>query len=77
MEPTTMSWLGSGYGSGCRRAMVEARHSAKLRAAVAGKNKSDVIDAIDAEMLASCAEVAEMRHCGIPISHRASRVTEK
>lgn len=55
MEPTAMSWLGLGYAiadAGCRPALVESRHSAKLRGAVAGKNKTDVIDA---EMLANCA----------------------
>src|SRR5439155_697252 len=57
MEPTAMSWLGLGYAvadAGCRPALVEARHSAKLRGAVAGKNKSDVIDA---DLLASCGEL--------------------
>jgi transposase len=57
MEPTAMSWLGLGYAvadAGCRPALVESRHTAKLRGAVAGKNKSDVIDA---DMLASCAEL--------------------
>ena len=46
MEPTAMSWLGLGYAvadAGCRPAMVEARHSAKLRGAVAGKNKTDLL----------------------------------
>jgi hypothetical protein len=34
MEPTAMSWLGLGYAvadAGCRPALVEARHTAKLR----------------------------------------------
>jgi transposase len=56
-EATGMSWLSLGVavqGAGCELALVEARHSARLRSAVAGRNKTDVIDA---DMLASCADL--------------------
>ena len=54
-EATSMSWLSLGVAvgrAGCDLALVEARHSARLRGAVAGRNKTDVIDA---DMLATCA----------------------
>lgn len=56
-EATAMSWLSLGVAvqdAGCDLALIEARHSARLRSAVAGRNKTDVIDA---DMLASCAEL--------------------
>jgi len=56
-EATAMSWLSLNVAverAGCGLALVEARHSAHLRAAVAGRNKTDVIDA---DMLASCADL--------------------
>ncbi len=56
-EATAMSWLSLGVavqGAGCHLALIEARHSARLRSAVAGRNKTDVIDA---DMLATCGEL--------------------
>jgi transposase len=47
-EPTAMSWLALGHAAtdaGCGFTLIETRHSSKLREAIAGKNKSDVIDA--------------------------------
>jgi transposase len=65
-EPTSMSWLSLGHAvadAGCRLALVEARHSAKLRGAIAGKNKTDVIDA---DMLACCAELFGLSATALP-----------
>jgi transposase len=65
-EPTAMSWLALGHAvgdAGCRLALVEARHSAKLRGAIAGRNKTDVIDA---DMLASCVEVFGLTATAMP-----------
>lgn len=65
-EPTAMSWLSLGVAierAGCRLALVEARHSAHLRAAVAGRNKTDVIDA---DMLASCADLFGLGPYALP-----------
>jgi transposase len=56
-EATGMTWLSLGVAvedAGCELALIEARHSARLRSAVAGRNKTDVIDA---DMLATCAEL--------------------
>jgi transposase len=65
-EPTGMSWLSLGHAvrdAGCQFALVEARHSAKLRGALAGKNKTDVIDA---HMLAGCAELFGLAPATLP-----------
>lgn len=47
-EPTSMTWLGLHVAlrnAGCDLALVGTRHAARLRGAISGKNKSDVIDA--------------------------------
>jgi transposase len=47
-EPTSMTWLGLTIAlnaAGIDLALVGSRHVARLRGAVSGKNKSDVIDA--------------------------------
>jgi transposase len=65
-EATAMSWLSLDVAvrnSGCELALVEARHSARLRSAVAGRNKTDVIDA---EMLATCAGLFGLRPSVLP-----------
>ncbi len=65
-EPTGMSWLSLGHAvrdAGCELALVQARHSAKLRGALAGRNKTDVIDA---EMLASCGELFGLGPAALP-----------
>jgi transposase len=56
-EPTAMSWLALGHAvtdAGCGFALVESRHTARLREAIAGRNKTDVIDA---DMLAAAADL--------------------
>jgi transposase len=56
-EPTGMSWLALGHAvndAECGFALVESRHTSKLRGAIAGKNKTDVIDA---DMLAASTEL--------------------
>jgi len=47
-EPTSMTWLGLSI------ALRGARHAARLRGAIIGKDKSDVIDA---DVLATAGEV--------------------
>lgn len=47
-EPTSMTWLGLHVAlsrAGCDLALVGTRHAARLRGAISGKHKSDVIDA--------------------------------
>ena len=47
-EPTCMTWLGLHVAlqrAGCDLCLVGTRHAARLRAAISGKHKSDVIDA--------------------------------
>ena len=47
-EPTSMTWLGLHVAlqrAGCDLSLVGTRHSARLRGAISGKLKSDVIDA--------------------------------
>ena len=47
-EPTSMTWLGLAVAlqdAGGDLALVGSRHAARLRGAISGKNKSDVIDA--------------------------------
>lgn len=56
-EPTSMTWLGLSVGlrrAGVDLALVGTRHSARLRGAISGKDKSDVIDA---DVLAKAADV--------------------
>lgn len=57
VEPTGMTWLAVGHAvqaAGCDLTLVQPRHSARLRGAIAGKHKTDVIDA---DMLAGCVDV--------------------
>lgn len=71
-EPTAMSWLAVGHAveqAGCELSLVAAKHTAKLRAAVAGKSKSDVIDA---DMLARCESVFEPEPTRLPTSERVA-----
>lgn len=47
VEPTSMTWLALALAverAGSQMEMIGARHSARLRGAIMGKNKSDVID---------------------------------
>jgi transposase len=56
-EPTGGSWLALSHAvadAGCRFGLVKNRDSARLRKAMSGANKTDVIDA---EMLAQCQQV--------------------
>lgn len=56
-EPTGMSWLSLGHAvadAECGFALIDSRSSSKLRQAIAGKNKTDVIDA---DMLATSADL--------------------
>ena len=56
-EPTSMTWLGLSVAlrnAGCDLSLLGARHAARLRGAIIGKNKSDVIDA---DVLARAGEV--------------------
>ena len=67
-EPTSMTWLGLSAAAGqagCGFALIGARHSSRLRAAIMGKNKSDLIDA---DVIARAPEVFELQafHCPSP-----------
>jgi hypothetical protein len=56
-EPTSMTWLALSVAvseAGGQLALLGSRHSARLRGAIIGKNKSDVIDA---DVLARAGEV--------------------
>jgi transposase len=56
-EPTSMTWLGLAAAvadAGGQFTLVGSRHAARLRGAIIGKNKSDVIDA---DVLACAGEV--------------------
>lgn len=56
-EPTSMTWLGLAAAvsdAGGQFGLVGSRHAARLRGAIIGKNKSDVIDA---DILAHAGEV--------------------
>ena len=57
VEPTSMTWLGlqvATSAAGVDLSLVGARHAARLRGAITGKHKSDVIDA---DVLATAGEV--------------------
>ena len=59
-EPTSMTWLGLSVAlrnAGCDLSLLGARHAARLRGAITGKHKSDVIDA---DVLARAAEVFDL-----------------
>jgi transposase len=71
-EPTAMSWLALGHAvtdAGCGFALLETRHSSKLREAIAGKNKSDVIDA---DMLASSAGLFGLSASELPAARQVA-----
>lgn len=56
-EPTSMTWLALSVAlrrAGADLSLVGARHSARLRGAISGKQKSDVIDA---DVLAASSEI--------------------
>jgi hypothetical protein len=60
-EPTSMTWLALSVAvpeAGGQLALLGSRHSARLRGAIVGKNKSDVIDA---DVLARAGEVFTLR----------------
>ncbi|MET3143562.1 UNVERIFIED_ORG: hypothetical protein ABIB13_003299 [Arthrobacter sp. UYEF2] len=57
VEPTSMTWLALTLAverAGGQMEMIGARHSSRLRAAIMGKNKSDVIDS---EVLTHAGEI--------------------
>ena len=59
-EPTSMTWLGLSVAArqaGCDLSLLGARHAARLRGAISGKYKSDVIDA---DVLARAGEVFDL-----------------
>jgi transposase len=59
-EPTSMTWLGLSVAladAGCDLSLLGARHAARLRGAISGKSKSDVIDA---DVLARAGEVFDL-----------------
>ena len=65
-EPTSMTWLGLHVAlqrAGCDLSLVGTRHSARLRGAISGKHKSDVIDA---DMLSLAGDVFTLT----PLSRR-------
>ena len=65
-EPTSMTWLPLSIAlgnAGVELSLVGNRHSARLRAALAGKNKSDPIDAT---MLSRAGEFFELSPTRIP-----------
>ena len=73
-EPTAMTWLPLSVAlrnAGGDLALVGNRHSARLRSALAGKNKSDPIDAV---VLSHAGEIANGSAIGVPSrSRRAAR----
>lgn len=59
-EPTSMTWLGLHVAlrrAGCDLSLVGTRHAARLRGAISGKHKSDVIDA---DVLSMAADVFDL-----------------
>jgi len=65
-EPTSMTWLALAWAltdAGGALALLGSRHAARLRGAISGKNKSDVIDA---DVLARAAEVFELTPLRLP-----------
>ena len=59
-EPTSMTWLALSVAladAGCGLSLLGARHAARLRGAITGKHKSDVIDA---DVLARAGEVFDL-----------------
>jgi transposase len=65
-EPTSMSWLPLAAAvteASGTLALIGSRHAARLRGAISGKNKSDVIDA---EVLARAGEVFDLTPLRVP-----------
>ncbi len=65
-EPTSMTWLGLSIAladAGVDLALVGSRHVARLRGAVSGKNKSDVIDA---QLLSRAGELFALTPAPLP-----------
>lgn len=65
-EPTSMSWLPLAVAlqaDGSHLALLGSRHAARLRGAIIGKNKSDVIDA---DVLARAGEVFDLHPLPVP-----------
>ena len=65
-EPTGGSWIPLGYAvadAGCALGLVKNRDSARLRKAISGANKTDVIDA---DMLAQCHGVLGVEATPLP-----------
>lgn len=65
-EPTSGTWLTLSWAvadAGCRLGLVQNRDSARLREAITGRNKTDVIDA---EMLAGCETVLSVTAAALP-----------
>lgn len=59
-EPTSMTWLALSVAlreAGCDLSLLGARHAARLRGAISGKHKSDVIDA---DVLGRAGEVFDL-----------------
>jgi transposase len=66
-EPTSMTWLGLSIAlrdAGLDLSLVGARHAARLRGAITGKAKSDVIDA---DVLAMAADVFPLTRLRPPL----------
>ena len=62
-EPTSMSWLPLAAEASGQLALIGSRHAARLRGAITGKNKSDVIDA---DVLARAGEVFDLVPLRVP-----------
>ncbi len=65
-EPTSMTWLSLAVAAeraGCSLALVRTRDSARLRGALSGKHKSDVIDA---DMLSHAGELFGLEPLAMP-----------
>jgi transposase len=65
-EPTSMTWLALAVvleRGGGRLCLLGSRHAARLRGAISGKNKSDVIDA---DVLARAGEVFDLHPLTVP-----------
>jgi transposase len=65
-EPTSMSWLPLAVAvgeAGGTLALLGSRHAARLRGAITGKNKSDIIDA---DVLSRAAEVFTLTRLRVP-----------
>jgi transposase len=65
-EPTSMTWLGLSIAvteAGGQFALLGSRHAARLRGAISGKNKTDVIDA---DVLARAGEVFTLTPLRLP-----------